>query len=108
MNIIENIEREQLRDDIPQFKAGDTVKVHFKVVEGTRHRIQVFQGIVIKQHRAGAQMKVIFNRVEHRATGRNPGMIVQTLRQELRNAAKPMVQVRHKGGAVLIVKMGQH
>jgi large subunit ribosomal protein L19 len=49
VNIIENIEREQLRDDIPQFKAGDTVKVHFKVVEGTRHRIQVFQGIVIKR-----------------------------------------------------------
>ncbi len=55
MNIIENIERQQLRDDIPQFKAGDTVKVHFKVVEGTRHRIQVFQGIVIKRQGAGAR-----------------------------------------------------
>lgn len=49
MNIIDNIERQQLRDDIPQFKAGDTVKVHFKVIEGNRHRIQVFQGIVIKR-----------------------------------------------------------
>ncbi len=55
MNIIENIERQQLRDGIPQFKAGDTVKVHFKVVEGTRHRIQVFQGIVIKRQGAGAR-----------------------------------------------------
>ena len=55
MNIIENIERQQLRDDIPQFKAGDTVKVHFKVVEGTRHRIQVFQGIVIKRQGQGAR-----------------------------------------------------
>ena len=55
MNIIENIEREQLRDDIPQFKAGDTVKVHFKVVEGTRHRIQVFQGIVIKRQGQGVR-----------------------------------------------------
>lgn len=55
MNIIENIERQQLRDNIPQFKAGDTVKVHFKVVEGTRHRIQVFQGIVIKRQGAGAR-----------------------------------------------------
>ena len=55
MNIIENIEREQLRDDIPQFKAGDTVKVHFKVVEGTRHRIQVFQGIVIKRQGEGVR-----------------------------------------------------
>jgi large subunit ribosomal protein L19 len=55
VNIIENIEREQLRDDIPQFKAGDTVKVHFKVVEGSRHRIQVFQGIVIKRQGQGVR-----------------------------------------------------
>ena len=55
MNIIENIEREQLRDDIPEFKAGDSVKVHFKVVEGTRHRIQVFQGIVIKRQGQGVR-----------------------------------------------------
>ena len=55
MNIIENIEREQLREDVPQFKAGDTVKVHFKVVEGTRHRIQVFQGIVLKRQGQGVR-----------------------------------------------------
>jgi len=55
VNIIENIEREQLRDDIPQFKAGDSVKVHFKVVEGSRHRIQVFQGIVIKRQGQGVR-----------------------------------------------------
>ena len=55
MNVIENIEREQLRDDIPQFKAGDSVKVHFKVVEGSRHRIQVFQGIVIKRQGQGVR-----------------------------------------------------
>ena len=55
MNIIENIERQQLRENLPQFKAGDTVKVHFKVVEGTRHRIQVFQGIVIKRQGEGVR-----------------------------------------------------
>jgi large subunit ribosomal protein L19 len=55
VNIIENIEREQLREDIPQFKAGDNVKVHFKVVEGTRHRIQVFQGTVIKRQGQGVR-----------------------------------------------------
>jgi large subunit ribosomal protein L19 len=55
VNIIENIEREQLRDDIPQFKAGDNVKVHFKVVEGSRHRIQVFQGTVIKRQGQGVR-----------------------------------------------------
>jgi large subunit ribosomal protein L19 len=55
VNIIENIEREQLRDNIPQFKAGDNVKVHFKVIEGTRHRIQVFQGTVIKRQGQGVR-----------------------------------------------------
>ena len=47
MNPIEAIEREQLRDDIPEFKAGDTVRVHVKVVEGEKERIQVFAGVVI-------------------------------------------------------------
>jgi large subunit ribosomal protein L19 len=55
VNIIDNIERQQLREDIPQFKAGDNVKVHFKVVEGTRHRIQVFQGTVIKRQGQGVR-----------------------------------------------------
>jgi large subunit ribosomal protein L19 len=55
VNIIDNIEREQLRENLPQFKAGDTVKVHFKVVEGTRHRIQVFQGTVIKRQGQGVR-----------------------------------------------------
>ncbi len=55
LSIIENIERQQLREGIPQFKAGDTVKVHFKVVEGSRHRIQVFQGIVIKRQGQGVR-----------------------------------------------------
>ena len=55
MNIIENIERQQLRESVPQFKAGDNVKVHFKVVEGSRHRIQVFQGTVIKRQGQGVR-----------------------------------------------------
>jgi len=53
--VIETLERAQLRDDIPQFKAGDTVRVHFKVIEGQRQRIQVFEGIVIKRQGAGAR-----------------------------------------------------
>ncbi|MBQ7629316.1 MAG: 50S ribosomal protein L19, partial [Selenomonadaceae bacterium] len=44
MNIIEILEREQLRKDIPQFGPGDTVRVHAKIVEGNRERIQVFEG----------------------------------------------------------------
>ncbi|MDP8910923.1 MAG: 50S ribosomal protein L19 [Actinomycetota bacterium] len=54
-NVIETLERAQLRDDIPQFKAGDTVRVHFNVIEGQRRRIQVFEGIVIKRQGSGAR-----------------------------------------------------
>jgi large subunit ribosomal protein L19 len=53
--VIEQLERAQVRSDIPQFKAGDTVRVHFKVIEGQRARIQVFEGIVIKRQGAGAR-----------------------------------------------------
>jgi large subunit ribosomal protein L19 len=53
--IIEQIERAQLRDGIPQFKAGDTVRVHFQVIEGERRRIQAFEGVVIKRQGSGAR-----------------------------------------------------
>jgi large subunit ribosomal protein L19 len=53
--VIETLERAQVRDDLPQFKAGDTVRVHFKVIEGQRQRIQVFEGIVLKKQGAGAR-----------------------------------------------------
>ncbi len=52
---IARLEEQQLRKGIPQFKAGDTVKVHFQVIEGTRSRIQVFQGIVIKRQGEGSR-----------------------------------------------------
>ena len=51
--LIEKITASQLRDEIPEFRAGDTVRVHAKIVEGTRERIQIFQGVVIKRHGAG-------------------------------------------------------
>ena len=54
-DVIQQLEREQLRDGIPQFKAGDTVRVHFQVIEGQRRRVQVFEGIVIKRQGAGAR-----------------------------------------------------
>src|SRR6516225_10777317 len=53
--IIEDLERAQLRKGIPQFKAGDTVRVHFQVIEGQRRRVQVFEGIVIKRQGAGSR-----------------------------------------------------
>ena len=53
--IIESLERSQLRADLPRFKAGDTVRVHFKVIEGQRQRLQMYEGIVIKRQGAGAR-----------------------------------------------------
>jgi large subunit ribosomal protein L19 len=54
-NIIDSLERGQLRGGIPRFKAGDTVRVHFQVIEGQRRRIQVFEGIVLKRQGSGAR-----------------------------------------------------
>ena len=53
MNIIETIEKEQLRTDIPDFRPGDTVKVFAKIVEGTRERIQLFEGVCIAKNGGG-------------------------------------------------------
>lgn len=53
MNLISVIESEQLRSDIPVFNVGDTVKVHVKVVEGTRERIQIYEGVVLKRQGGG-------------------------------------------------------
>jgi large subunit ribosomal protein L19 len=55
MNAIETIEQRQLRKGRPRFKAGDTVRVHFRVIEGQRSRLQVFEGIVIKRQGAGVR-----------------------------------------------------
>lgn len=51
--LIQDITKEQLRSDVPDFRSGDTVRVHAKVVEGSRERIQLFEGVVIKRHGAG-------------------------------------------------------
>ena len=52
-NLIQDITKEQLRSDVPDFRSGDTVRVHAKVVEGSRERVQLFEGVVIKRHGAG-------------------------------------------------------
>ncbi len=63
MNIINVLEQEQLRTDIPAFRAGDTVKVHVKVVEGTRERIQVFEGLVIDRKNGGVRETFTVRRI---------------------------------------------
>src|SRR4249919_733369 len=55
MNRTDLVDRAQLRDDIPEFAPGDTLKVHVRVVEGNRERVQAFQGVVIKRQGSGAR-----------------------------------------------------
>jgi large subunit ribosomal protein L19 len=53
--VIQKLEQSALRSDLPDFRVGDTVAVHYKIVEGDKLRVQVFKGVVIKLHRAGAR-----------------------------------------------------
>src|SRR4051795_13182245 len=53
MHTFDEINAASLRSDVPDFRAGDTLKVHVKVIEGTRSRVQVFQGVVIRRHGGG-------------------------------------------------------
>ena len=65
MNIISVLEQEQLRKDSPDFRPGDTVKVHVKVVEGNRERIQVFEGVVIGRQNGGVRETFTVRRVSY-------------------------------------------
>lgn len=60
---IQALEAAQLRTGHPDFRVGDTVRVHYKIVEGDKDRIQVFQGVVIKRHRAGARSSFTVRKV---------------------------------------------
>ena len=53
MNVIDQLEREQMRMDIPAFRPGDTIKVHLRIIEGEKERIQVFQGAVLRLRKGG-------------------------------------------------------
>ena len=53
MNILDQVDKKSLRDDIPEFQAGDTIKVHVRVVEGNKERVQVFEGVVIARRGSG-------------------------------------------------------
>ena len=55
MNTLDSVDAASLRDDIPDFRPGDTLKVHVRVIEGTRSRIQIFQGVVIRRQGGGLQ-----------------------------------------------------
>lgn len=65
MNIIEQIEKENLKSSVPSFNVGDTVKVSFKVIEGTKERIQAFEGIVIAKRNSGIRETFTVRRVSY-------------------------------------------
>ncbi len=65
MNVIQQLEKEQQKDKVPALRAGDTIRVHAKVVEGTRERIQVFEGTVIRGTGGGLRQNFTVRRVTH-------------------------------------------
>jgi large subunit ribosomal protein L19 len=65
MNALEVVEREQLRMGLPQFKAGDTVKVHVRIKEGEKERIQVFEGLVIRKRRGALRASFTVRKISY-------------------------------------------
>ena len=65
MKVIENIEKEQLRSDLVDFKVGDTIKVHSRIKEGDRERVQVFSGIVINKQGRGVRETFSVRRISY-------------------------------------------
>lgn len=65
MNIIEKLDMEQMRFDHPDFRAGDTVKVHIRIIEGNKERVQIFQGVVIKRKRGNMNATFTVRKVSH-------------------------------------------
>lgn len=65
LDIIRAIEAEQIRTDLPSFNVGDTVKVHLKIKEGTRERVQLFEGVVLKKQNGGLRENFTVRRVAY-------------------------------------------
>ena len=65
MELIKNIEKEMIRMDLPSFSPGDTIKVHVKIREGEKERIQVFQGVVISKRSNGAQSSFTVRKISY-------------------------------------------
>ncbi|MBW1701768.1 MAG: 50S ribosomal protein L19 [Deltaproteobacteria bacterium] len=65
MNIVETLEKEQMRTDIPDFRPGDTVKVHARIKEGEKERIQIFQGVVIRKRKGNTGASFTVRKVSY-------------------------------------------
>ncbi len=66
MNVVELIEKEQIKDTIPDFRIGDTIKVHFRIVEGSSERVQAFEGLVIAKNNSGVRKTVTVRKISFR------------------------------------------
>jgi len=64
-NIIERIDREQMRYDMPDFRPGDSVKVHIRIIEGNKERVQVFEGVVIRKRRGNMGATFTVRKISH-------------------------------------------
>jgi large subunit ribosomal protein L19 len=65
MNILEQLEKEQMRTDLPVFKTGDTLRVHVRIREADKERIQVFEGIVIKNKKGGSRASFTVRKISY-------------------------------------------
>lgn len=65
MNPLELVEREQLRTDLPDFRVGDTVRVHVKIIEGEKERVQLFEGVVIRKKRGGIRSSFTVRKISY-------------------------------------------
>ncbi len=88
-NIIEQLEREQMKTDIPHFSPGDTVTVQVKVTEGTRERLQAFEGIVIAKRNRGLNSAFTVRKISH---GEGVERVFQTHSQSIAS-----INVKRKG-----------
>ncbi|MFC1837375.1 50S ribosomal protein L19 [Thermodesulfobacteriota bacterium] len=64
-NIIERIDREQMRHDMPDFRPGDTVKVHIRIIEGNKERVQIFEGVVIRKRKGNMGATFTVRKISH-------------------------------------------
>ncbi len=65
MNILDKIDQEQMRVDLPDFRPGDTVKVHIRIIEGSKERVQLFQGVVLKRKRGNMNASFTVRKISH-------------------------------------------
>ncbi|MCK5437068.1 MAG: 50S ribosomal protein L19 [Desulfobulbaceae bacterium] len=65
MNVLEQIERENMRHDIPNFRAGDTVNVHIRIIEGNKERLQIFKGVVIRRRKGTMDASFTVRKISH-------------------------------------------